>query len=123
MDVAADFLTSKGDLKSFNRVRMMHGVVSLSDITTANGRSIDRIFLASSAFEGSRNDFYWPVKHHVSPSDYTVWRKTLEFIFPNEHLLAPLGPWIMDTNADWLAHWECFVTADGEFLYYQDSPE
>ena len=58
MDVAADFLTGKGDLKSFNRVRMMHGAVSLSDITTANGRSIDRIFLASKTFDGSWNDFY-----------------------------------------------------------------
>ena len=123
MDIAADFLSSKGDLKAFNRVRMMHGVVSLSDITTANGRSVDRIFLASSAFEGSRNDYYWPVKHHVSPSDYTVWRKTLEFIFPNEHLLAPLGNWIMETNDDWLKHWEWFVTSEGQFLYYQDAPD
>lgn len=63
------------------------------------------------------------MKHHVSSGDYTVCRKTLEFIFPNEHLQAPLGSWIMDTSADWLLHWEWFVTANGQFLYYQDAPD
>ena len=72
MDAATDFLTSKGDLKGLNKVRMMHGVVSLSNITTANEQSLERTFFASSVFEGSQNDFYWPVKHHVSPGSSKV---------------------------------------------------
>jgi len=57
MDIASDFLSSAGELRALNRVRMLHNVVSLSDITTANGRSVDRLFTASSEFEGARNNF------------------------------------------------------------------
>jgi len=121
MELAARFLSSTSDLRAFNRVRMLHNVVSLADITSANGRHIDRIFTNSSGFEGSRNEFEWPSKHHVSSGDFTTWRKTLEHIFPNEYLPTALGPWILDQQSDWLHLWDWFATTDGQFLYFRNS--
>lgn len=79
MEAAAEFLTSTSDLRAFNRVRILHNVVSLADITSANGRYVGSIFTNSSGFEGSRNDFEWPSKHHLSSSNFTTWRKTTHF--------------------------------------------
>ena len=121
MDIASDFLSSGGEFRAFNRVRMRHNVVFLSDITTANGRSIDRLFTASSEFEEVRNNFECPSKHYVSSSDYTLWCKTLEYIFPNEKLATPLGPWTLDKATDWLDFGDWFVTPNGEFLYLRNS--
>jgi len=122
MEVAADFLTSSSELCAFNRVRMLHNVVSLADVALANGRYVDRIFTDSSGFEGSRNDFEWPSKHNVSSSDFTTWLKTLEYIFPNEQLTTALGPWILEQPSDWLNLWDWFTSTDGQFLYFRNGP-
>ena len=100
---------------------MLHNVVSLADITSANGRHVDRIFTNSSGFEGSRKAFKWPCKHHVSSRDFTTWRKALEYIFPNEYLPTALGPWILEQQTDWLHLWDWFATTDGQFLYFRNS--
>jgi hypothetical protein len=46
---------------------MLHGVVNISDITAADGRKLDQVFLVSEAFEGNRNDYV---------------RRAMEFLFP-----------------------------------------
>lgn len=103
----------------------MTTIVSLSDITAANGRCLDQIFLTNSKFEGQRNSFGWPVKHQVSPHDFTVWRRTLEHLFQGEQLQlqTPLGNWIMNSDEESLENWEWFTTEDGEFLYFKDAPQ
>ena len=78
--------------------------------------------LTALSFEGSRNDFEWPSKHHVSSSDFTTWRKTLEYIFPNEQLTTALGPWILEQPSDWLNLWDWFTSTDGQFLYFRNGP-
>jgi len=45
MEVAAEFLTSSSELHAFNRVQMLHNVVSLADVASANGRYIDCMVL------------------------------------------------------------------------------
>jgi len=123
MDAAQQHFDSKADLRAINRVRMHHKVVSLSDICSANGSSLDTTFLSRSPFGGSRNDFIWPVKHHVSASDYTTWSKAMEFVFsgPNQTLLTPLGDWLVETDLEWLSEWDWFLSVDRECLYFRDS--
>ena len=122
MELAAEYLTSAGDLRAFNIVSMLHNVVSLSNVTFANGRGIDHIYTHSSAFEGCKNEYEWPSKHHTGSGDFTTWRKTLEFLFPNEQLAIPLGNWILGKPTDWLDLWDWFVTLDGQFLYFRNGP-
>jgi len=39
MELASEFVNTTSELKAFNRVRMLHNVVSLADITSANGKN------------------------------------------------------------------------------------
>jgi len=114
MDAAKQYFDSKADLRAINRVRMHHKVVSLSDICSANGSSFDTTFLSRTPLGGSRNDFIWPVKHHVSSSDYTTWSKAMEFVFagPNQTLPIPLGDWLVETDQEWLSEWDWFLSVD-----------
>ena len=102
---------------------MLHKVVLLSDICTADGARLDTSFLSRSEFGGCRNDFIWPAKHHVSAADYTMWSKAMEFAFagPNQSLLAPLGNWLVDDDKQWLGEWDWFVSLRREFLYFRSS--
>jgi len=76
--------------------------------------------LVGSAFAGKRNDYAWPRKHHVVSSDYTLWRKAMKFLFPNDlQLLQPLGEWIITSDAEWLDNWDWFLSEDREFLYFR----
>jgi len=77
-------------------------------------------FLSRSPFGGCRNDLIWPLKHHVSSSDYTLWSKAMEFVFsgPNQSLLSPLGEWLVDSYQKWLSEWDWFLSSDREFLYF-----
>jgi hypothetical protein len=99
---------------------MLHGVVNISDITAADGRKLDQVFLVSEAFEGTRNDYVWPSKHHVSPTDYTSWRQAMEFLFPeNLQLSQPLGNWIIASDTEWIDKWDWFLSGTSEFLYFR----
>ena len=89
MSKAVGYISTSMKLKAFNRVWMLHGV-DLSDITAAKMRTIDRIFLTNSQFEGKHNNFWWLMKHHISPRDYTSWHQTLEFFFWVSICLPPL---------------------------------
>jgi len=40
MKLASAFLTTTSELKAFNRVRMLHNVVSLADFTSANEKNL-----------------------------------------------------------------------------------
>ena len=65
MAAGNQFFDSTAALRAINRVRMLHGVVNVRDIAAADGRALDQVFLVGSAFEGKRNDYAWPRKHHV----------------------------------------------------------
>ena len=121
MDAVSQCVDSASTLRAVNRVRMHHGVVHISDITSADGRKLNDEFLASSEFDGRRNDYLWPVLHHVTPSDYSVWRKTMEFVFcaGNLTLPTPLHTWTLSEERLWLQHWDWFVSEDHSFLYRQ----
>ena len=98
------FMNSKKDMKAFNRVRMLHGIIHLSDLTQANGRDLDRIFLVSEALAENRNPYLWPLKHHVTNADFAVWRKGLEQLFPDSlQLETPLTTWTLrvEPKDDW----------------------
>jgi len=68
-------------------------------------------------------NFEWPTtKHHASSNDFTTWRKTLEYFFPNEQLSVQLDSWVLDKQSEWLDYWDWLVTTDGQFLYFRHGP-
>ena len=77
-------------------------------------------FLVSNVFECKRNDHVWPSQHHVVSSDYTLWRKAMEFLFPdNLHLRQPLGNWIIKSDSEWTDKWDWFLSTEREFFYFR----
>ena len=59
---AGEFYRKMSELQLVNRVRMLHKVVNLSDITTADGRKLDKNGLTSKGHTGRRNKYKWPRK-------------------------------------------------------------
>ena len=49
---------------------MFHEIVSISDMTTADGKRMEEQFLKISQFKGTRDQFFWPHKHRVTPEDF-----------------------------------------------------
>jgi hypothetical protein len=121
MACISTFTSNTSDLRAINRVRQYHGVTHLSDITSADGYFLNPEFLCSAEFDGRRNDYLWPTKHHIQRTDYTSWRRALEQLFPINplQLVNPLGTWILDAESDWTQHWDWFVSDTREFLYRQ----
>jgi hypothetical protein len=107
-------------LQAINRVRMELNVIWISDITTADGRLIDKRYLQKGANTTCRNDYIWPIKHYTSTRDWQEWRKWIKGICRHNTrlLLNPLEEWIGQRD-DWKQHWDCFLTADLELLYVQ----
>ena len=119
MDIALRYSTNKDILTALNRVRMIHEIIHLSDITTADGKHLDPAFLRSDPFPEQRNSFAWPVKHKLQPGDYTTWRLFLEFVFSNSNLSlhSPLGPWIKPSLPSDLTSWHWFLSSNKQVLY------
>jgi hypothetical protein len=64
MAAVYQYFNSAAALRAINRVLMLHGVVNVSDITAADDRALDQVFLVSNAFEGKRNEHIWPSLLH-----------------------------------------------------------
>ena len=65
MAAAYQYFNSAAALRAINRVRLLHRVFNVSDITAADGRALDQVLLVN------KNDHVWPSQHHVLSLDYT----------------------------------------------------
>ena len=117
MDLAYQlYPQSKKRLGAIQRIRMKAGVVSLSDISTADGSRLDPTFYfyATNVNYIRRNVLDWPMRHHLTPLDKSIWRNFLNAISlgTNKILPTPLGKWKEMPIADWLDSWDFFLTED-----------
>jgi hypothetical protein len=104
-------------LKSINKVRMQLQIVWLSDITTADGRCLDKRFIKPGSTL-KRNHYQWPLKHSLSTVDWQRWKRWCQQIssYNNGMLTDPLGHWTIPQD-QWISTWDCFVTKDRQLLY------
>ena len=95
------------ELKAINRVRTLHQVINISDISSADGRRLNQIYLKKRACSAIRNTHIWPMKHHVISDNYTIWRKFLRKVFPthNFRLETSLNKWTIPRDC-WFTTWE-----------------
>ena len=98
MSIAIDRFGTTKELRSIQRVRMKLGVINVSDISSADGKTMDKNFYSTKSNTHRRNTYDWPLKHQISQADYTVWRKFMKHIFRcnNASLPAPLGSWVQN---------------------------
>lgn len=114
MESALEYTRQPSLLKSINAVRMALQVVWLSDITTADGNGIDgRCYIAKTRFP-RRNNYRWPIRHHLKTKDWTNWRKWITSLTTGNRrtLRLPLGEWQVPST-EWKDTWDCFVSNTG----------
>jgi hypothetical protein len=120
---------SRADLASFNRCRLYLGVTFLSEISSAEGRSLSR-----DAWNGSRPrmaSLLWPYQPNPGPTSWRAWRRLLArgFLFTipkratrkTSHLSldSPLGNWLQDS--DWFFQkFNYFHSRHTGLIYHRD---
>ena len=121
MSLALKLFPTKKDRRSIQNVRMKLNVIHVSDITTADGSKLEPKFYSTTFPSINRNDYDWPLKHHITSQDISTWRKFLKLVFaqPQSSLNQPLGAWNSMTNEQWIDNWDFFLTLDKEFLYHR----
>lgn len=120
MSVASNIYHDSSSLKAINRVRMYHNIVHLSDICQADGYSLDTRFFLSTKFPERKNKYSWPLKHHVSSTDFTSWRKFLRSYFIGNMIALPhrLLRWSYSHTSPH-CYWYWFLSTDRTFLYHR----
>jgi len=100
---------------------MFLNVVWVSDIAMAEGRRLDTRWLYPMHHKIHRNNYQWPMTHHLTTQDWRLWRAwTHSLETPHNHeLLQPLGEWIIEQST-WMTEWDALSTLDEELLYIRD---
>ncbi len=130
---------SPSTLLTLNRCRLFLRVISLSDITTADGLYLNSSILPAPHKRptGSlcRSNFDWPSQGTLPQQSWTLWRDCLIDTFcagDNGRLMKPLGTWSNTDHTRW--DWYGELTADncigclwrhvyGTWKYYKRVPQ
>jgi hypothetical protein len=131
IQVSPSHRVSPSDLRAFNRCRLYLQVTHLSEITTADGKSITH-----DAWTGDRTQIsplLWPVQAKPGPKSFRTWRRLLAMAFlrgyrkrvaPNTldlHLTRPLSSWL--PGSTWLQNrWRTHYDATTKQLLRQIPP-
>ena len=121
MTLAQQLYSTTSELRSIQRVRMKLGVIHLSDVTSADGKKMNPDFYSIPPSKIHRNNYDWPIKHHITKEDKALWRRFLKKIFcgGNDVLPQQLGAWIDMPTANWIDTWDYFQSPCTEFLYHR----
>ncbi len=82
---------SDKDLATLNRCRIFLQVISISDISLADGSALLSEVKEGRRPEGRRSRLEWPVQGPPSAQDWKIWRSYLQHIENNSKLISPLG--------------------------------
>jgi hypothetical protein len=84
-----------------NRCRQYLQALTLSDITTADGKLILQEAKQGSPIPDRSSNSLWPTQGLPSSSNWSVWRQYLGYLEENGKLIVPLGEWIGPTHHHW----------------------
>jgi hypothetical protein len=110
MDIATNGHTfTNSEIEKINRCRIFLKVVLTSDVSSADGKSIQPPAFACLASAQLRSPTQWPIQPRPGPGHRKTWSKFLQSLCkPNSHnLQTPLGPWIRSiSKQQWLAFYD-----------------
>ena len=101
-------------LMALHRCRLYAQVYSLSDISTRDGKKVQKSSIMDLDSLHSRgSNLIWP-RQQVTQNDRRIWRDCLTELFGAGSLLsAPLGPWLVPSHKPW----KCFYSpSTGDYL-------
>ena len=116
IDLILDSNRTSDAKRGLNRCRLASQAIFVSDVTTANGRKIERSLLNPVTTEIDRSSYTFP-REHPSASDWTEWAIFwAQFAGPDLLLHQPLGEWLHPTHRKW--NW--FYNEEEDRLYKKE---
>jgi len=92
---------SRKSLQSVNRCRIYLQVLPLSDIVSADGRTLIRPVLMGKKLIDRRSTLVWPEQGRPPPTDWQVWRSSLQPLAQGDSLNEPLDMAICPSHQDY----------------------
>ena len=100
MDIALDLYSKPSDLQHLNACRLYLQVTLLSDITTADGKSIQsEVMLSHRPLSNSANELF-PYQSSPGTTGWNLWHAFLTHLTrsPTQALIQPLGRWLHSSH-------------------------
>jgi hypothetical protein len=80
MEVFQQHRPSVTDMKALNRCRLYLNILTISDITTAEGRTIDHNIKKGQKLADRESTLLWPTQGKPSPKDWQEWKQHLGWL-------------------------------------------
>jgi hypothetical protein len=101
MDLFMTLNFSHSQLKLINNCRLFLQVLTLSDITSADGKTLLPNYTKGIVSTDRTSSLKWPEQTRPPPSAWTLWKTALAHISTSEKLSTPLGRWTDITHLRW----------------------
>jgi hypothetical protein len=101
MDYFISQRLSHRTLAILNSCRIYLQVITLADITSADGRYILPEAKAGTCIPHRTSNLEWPIQGRPSPADWRLWRHTLAYLEDKGQLVSPLGSWLAYSHQKW----------------------
>ena len=119
MDIFIDALVDQDELKWLNWCRQYLRVTTLSELVTADGRSLTAAALEGRPSGNFVDEYNWPRCMRPRATHWDLWRRVLNqtVLRPysnNRRLLEPLGPW-----TDSVDRWNWLLSLSASRLFHR----
>jgi hypothetical protein len=101
-------------LRHLNNCRIFLQVLTLSDITSADGKYILPTALKGERTQEQTSTLHWPRQDSPTELSWDLWRLALSHISTHSKLLRPLGPWTGNPHQTWT--W--YIDSDTKVVYW-----
>jgi len=116
MDYFVEEGFSASVLGTLNRCWLYLQVITLADISSADGSCIIPDVLQGIPLQDRRSTLRWPCQQRPPNSAWDVWMSALRSLQPKNKLTQPLGEWIStNLHQDWFWYKDCSLPN----LYYK----
>jgi hypothetical protein len=105
-------------LQTLNSCRIYLQVITLSDISSNNGKYILPEAKAGLCIPYRTSNLDWPIQGRPSPAEWRAWRHTLAYLEDKGRLALPLGYWLAAAHQQWHSY---FNPADGLVLLHSET--
>ncbi len=99
MDLATLYDFSPAHLWHINLCRLFLQVFWLSDITTADGKTITHHVIIGFRDSSRTSQLHWPT--HQCPKSWNTWNLFLQYFSTGGHLTESLGTWLWPPHQIW----------------------
>ena len=111
---------STKEIELINSCRIYLQVLTLTDISIGNGRSVDQDMYHGRVTQHRKSPFQWPRQPRPSRIAWEKWQEAIDTIWTNHQIIdPPLGPWITEPIQKW--YWYHDVATNTLFQINNDT--